>query len=264
MATTSPSTIDGACTLQVFPGEGSLALAAADHFVAAADQATRVAGRCVVALSGGATPERLHALLATDRYAAEIDWSRLHVFWGDERCVPPDDPASNYRMARESLLDHVPLPPEHIHRIRGEDDPTTAAAAYERELRDIFETPAGPPRTAPGTRFDLILLGMGANGHIASLFPELGAVRETRRWVFADYVGEVSMWRVTLTPPVINAAAEVIVLVTGGNKAGMLRRVLDGPLQPEMLPAQAIAPRKGRLRWLVDASAAADLPRSRQ
>ncbi len=254
----------GTRNLEVFPGTDALVHAAAEYFVAAAAHAIRATGRCVVALSGGATPKSLYALLATDRHAPRIDWPHLHVFWGDERCVPPDDPASNYRLARESLLDHVPLPREHIHRIRGEDDPASAAAAYERELRDIFATPEGPPRTTPGGRFDLMFLGMGANGHIASLFPDLTAVRETRCWVMAEYVDEVSMWRVTLTPPVINAAAEVIVLVAGGNKAATLYRVLEGPCQPEALPAQAIAPRSGQVRWLVDTPAAANLHGSRQ
>lgn len=263
MTPTKGLAIDGSGTLEVFPSADALVYAAAEHFVGVAAQATLATGRCVVALSGGSTPKSLYALLATERYAARIDWSCLHVFWGDERCVPPDDPTSNYRMARETLLDNVPLSRENIHRIRGEDNPVSAAAAYERELRDIFETLAGPPQTAPGARFDLIFLGMGANGHIASIFPGLTAVRETRRWVIAEYVGEVSMWRVTLTPPVIDAAAEVVVLVTGGNKAGMLRRVLEGSRQPETLPAQVLAPRNGRVRWLVDAPAAAELHESR-
>jgi 6-phosphogluconolactonase len=149
------------------------------------------------------------------------------------------------------LLDHVSVPVEHIHRIRGEDDPATAAAAYERELRELV----------PDARCDLVLLGMGDNGHAASLFPGLSAVRETERWVTAEYVGEVSMWRVTLTPVVINAAAEVMFLVSGPEKAVMLRRVLEGPHQPEALPAQVVAPRAGRVRWLVDSAAAAELQR---
>ena len=219
-------------------------------------------GRFVVALSGGSTPKRLYALLATAAYAGRVDWSRVHVFWGDERCVPPDDPASNYRMAREALLSRVPVPEGNVHRMRGEDDPGSAAAAYERELREIFVTPDGPPACIPGRRFDLVLLGMGDNGHTASLFPGTPAVREAERWVLAQYVEAVSMWRVTLTPVVINAAAEVTFLVSGGDKAEMLRRVLKGPHVPDALPAQAIAPGHGRLRWLVDAAAAADLERS--
>src|SRR6266516_4153716 len=121
----------------------------------------------------------------------EVDWSRVHVFWGDERCVPPDDPASNYRMTREALLAHVPVSERHVHRIRGEDDPRRAAAAYERVLREMFAAPVGPPRHAPGARFDLVLLGMGDNGHTASLFPGGTAVRETERWVVAERIEEV-------------------------------------------------------------------------
>jgi len=235
--------------------------AAAEAFVEIAARAIGTSGRFAVALSGGATPKSLYRLLAADPYASGVSWPRVHVFWGDERCVPPGDPSSNYRMAREVLLDRVPLPTENIHRIEGEGDPAAAALAYERLLRAMFSTPQGPPRLEPGACFDLVLLGMGDNGHTASLFPGLAAVRETERWVVAEYVAEVSMWRVTMTPEVINAAAEVLFLVSGGEKAPMLRRVLQGPHQPDVLPAQIVAPRAGRLRWLVDAAAAADLKR---
>ena len=245
--------------IEVLASTDALMQTAAECFVSAADAAIRSHGRFVVALAGGSTPKKLYAGLATAAYAQRIDWARAHVFWGDERCVPPDDPRSNYRMTRETLLDHVPLPAANIHRIRGEDPPASAASAYERELRTVFATPDGPPRVAPGARFDLILLGMGDNGHTASLFPGLAAVHETQRWVLAEYVAEVSMWRVTLTPVVINAAPQVLFLVTGGDKAPMLQRVLEGPHQPGTLPAQAVAPSHGQLRWLVDTAAAANL-----
>jgi 6-phosphogluconolactonase len=175
------------------------------------------------------------------------------VLWGDERCVPPDDPASNFRMVREALLDHVAIPAGQIHRMRGEDDPRTAAAAYERELRALF--PAGSPR------FDLVLLGLGDNGHTASLFPGLGAVRESARWVVAEHVSEVGMWRLTLTPAAIDAAAAIVFLVAGRDKAAMLARVLEGPRDIDARPAQAIAPAEGRLIWLVDVAAAGALTR---
>ena len=162
-------------------------------------------------------------------------------------------------MAREALLDHVPIPPSQVHRIRGEEPPMIAAAAYERTLRTLFATPVGPPRPVPGARFDLVLLGMGDNGHTASLFPGLQAVRETERWVVAESVAEVRMWRITLTPVVLNGAAEVLFLVSGGDKASMLHRVLDGPVRPDTYPAQIVAPHHGRLRWLVDTDAAAEL-----
>ncbi len=226
--------------VRVLPTPAAVAEAAAERVVAAAARASR---RFAIALSGGSTPAALYRLLV----AKPIDWARVHVFFGDERCVPPDDPASNYRMAREALLDHVPIPPANVHRMRGEDPPAAAAEAYEREVRATVE------------RFDLVLLGMGDNGHTASLFPGLTAVRETERWVVAEYVGEVGMWRVTLTPPAINAAAEVLFLVAGAGKVAMLPRVLEGPRDPDLLPAQAV--RRERVTWLVDAAAAASLTR---
>lgn len=225
--------------------------ATADSLVIAAGAAIAARGRFLLVLSGGSTPKALYELLATPAYATRIDWTRVHVFWGDERCVPPDDRSSNYRMAREALLDRVPISPEAIHRMRGEDPPEQAAAAYEADLRQVFG--AGPPR------FDVVLLGMGDNGHTASLFPGLTAVRERSRWVVAEYVGEVKMWRLTLTPPALNAAANVLFVVVGGDKASMLSRVIEGPRDVDALPAQVIAPTQGLLTWMVDSAAAARL-----
>ena len=222
-----------------------------------ATEAIRANGRFYIALSGGTTPKSLYAMLATDRYAARVDWSRVHLFWGDERCVPPTDPMSNYQMVRGTLIDHVTLPDDGIHCIHGENDPAAAAAAYERELRNVFRTPAGPPMHA--ARFDLVLLGLGTDGHTASLFPGVTAVSEQERWVTAAYVADVSMWRVTCTPVVFNSAAEVLFLVVGSDKAAMLRQVLEGPHQPAVLPAQVIATVDGNVFWLVDADAAANL-----
>jgi 6-phosphogluconolactonase len=232
---------------------------AAERFVAVARQAIHDSGRFVVALAGGSTPRRLYGLLATCPFADRVNWPLTHVFWGDERAVPPDDPESNYRLVRETLFARVPIPEANVHRIRGEDVPPEAAAAYEQELRTTLATPQGSPQTAAGRRFDLVLLGMGTNGHTASLFPGLAAVRESTRWVVAEHVAEVSMWRITLTPPVLDAAAHVVFLVSGAEKAAMLRRVLEGPREPDALPAQAIAPAAGTLTWLVDAAAAARL-----
>ncbi|MFI5231290.1 MAG: 6-phosphogluconolactonase [Gemmatimonadales bacterium] len=243
--------------VDVFPSAAELATAAAERFVAAAGAATETFS---VALSGGSTPRALFALLASPACSRRVDWSRVHLFWGDERCVPPDDEASNYRMAREALIDHVPIPAGNIHRMRGEDPPAAGAEHYERELRTAFATPAGAPRMEKGSRFDLALLGLGTNGHVASLFPHLHAVRERTRWVMAENVELLQMWRITLTPDVFNAAAEILVLVSGHEKAPVLRRVLLGPRDVDELPAQVIAPRDGRLRWLVDAAAASDLP----
>ena len=245
--------------VEVVRDRRALMEAGAAAFVAAARAAIGGHGRFLTALSGGSTPRTLFELLATERFASSVDWGRIHVCWGDERAVPPDMEVSNYRMAREALLDHVPIPPSQVHRIRGEEPPVIAAADYERTLRTLFATPVGPPRPVPGARFDLVLLGMGDNGHTASLFPGLHAVREAERWVVAESVAEVAMWRITLTPVVLNAAAEVVFLVSGADKAAMLHRVLDGPVRPDALPAQIVAPHHGRLRWLVDAEAGAQL-----
>jgi 6-phosphogluconolactonase len=239
--------------LVVEPSAAALATAAAERVVAAASVAIAERGRFVIVLAGGSTPRALYTSLASPAFAQAIDWSRVHVFWGDERCCPPDDPASNYRMTRDALLAHVAIPPTQVHRIHGEDEPVAAAAAYERDLRATF--PTGVPR------FDLVLLGMGDNGHTASLFPGLSAVREDARWVVAECVAEVSMWRVTLTPVAINAASEILFLVAGAAKASMLARVLEGPRIPGDLPAQAIVPVDGTITWLTDAPAAAALQR---
>lgn len=236
--------------VEVCADDDALMAAAAETVVRSAAEAIEEAGQATVALSGGTTPKRLYQLLATPGYASRVDWPRVHVFFGDERCVPPNDPASNYRMAREALLDRVPIPPANVHRMRGEDEPATAAADYERELRQVLGARA---------RLDLVLLGMGDNGHTASLFPGLTAVREHQRWVVAEHVAEVGMWRITLTPAAINAAAEVVFLVSGAGKADMLARVVEGPRAPDTLPAQVVAPTNGQLRWLVDAAAAVNL-----
>ncbi|HEV7733348.1 MAG TPA: 6-phosphogluconolactonase [Candidatus Binatia bacterium] len=228
----------------------ALMTAAAETVVRAAAEAIEESGRFTLALSGGTTPKRLFQLLATPGYAARIDWAHVYACFGDERCVPPNDPASNYRMAREALLDRVPIPPEQVLRMRGEDDPVTAAADYERALREVVGN---------RTRLDLVLLGMGDNGHTASLFPGMTAVHEHTRWVVAEHIPEVGMWRITLTPAAINAAAEVVFLVSGAGKAPILARVLEGPRQPDVLPSQVVAPTNGTLRWLVDAAAAAQL-----
>src|SRR5882672_6657284 len=238
--------------LAVLPNAAALADAAAGHFVAASGDAITARGQFVVALSGGSTPRDTYRRLGTEALVARVMWSRVQVLWGDERCVPPDHIESNYRMARETLLDRVPVPAANVHRVHGEDDPAKAAEAYETTLRGLLRTPAG-------SRIDLVLLGLGEDGHTASLFPGGAAVHERTRWVMAARASAASLWRITLTPAVINAAAEVLFLVSGGAKARILRRVLEGPRRPEELPAQAIAPANGRVRWCVDAAAAADL-----
>lgn len=233
--------------IQVHPDAESLSRAAAELFAGEARRAVAARGRFAVALSGGDTPRRTYQLLARPPWRDEVPWARVHVFWGDERCVPPEDPRSNERMAREALLDHVPLPSEQIHPIRCPADPRGAAARYESVLRDFFGS--NPPR------FDLIFLGLGENGHTASLFPDTPVLEEQARWVAEVYVSEQDLYRITLTAPLINRGAMVAFLVTGAGKAEVLRKVLEGPEEPRRLPARLIRPAGGEVRWLVDREA---------
>ena len=238
----------------------NLARAAAHYFVTLASEAIATQGRFTVALAGGSTPEATYKLLATDEFAERLDWSRVHIFWGDERCVPREHPDSNYRMAREAWLDLVPLPAGNVHRIRGELEPGQAASEYEEVLRVFFSVPSGEAETKGEVAvacFDLVLLGMGDDGHTASLFPGTAAINEQTRWVTAHYVEKLSAWRITLTPAAINAASKVIFVVSGPDKASRLQQVLTGPYQPDSLPAQIVKPVAGRARWLVDSAAAA-------
>jgi 6-phosphogluconolactonase len=243
--------------IRVFPDSAGLAQAAAERVVSLAAEAISARGRFSIGLSGGSTPRALYALLASDGMA-RIDWRHVHLFWSDERCVAPDHSQSNYRMARETLLDRIALPDGNVHRMRGEIDPSQAAAAYEQELHAFFREPAGQQRL-PQPRFDLLLLGMGNDGHTASLFPGTPALREHLRWVVENRVEKLDAWRITLTPVAINAAAAVVFLVTGEDKAVTLRAVLKGPRQPEKYPAQLVHPDHGDLTWMVDAAAAAQL-----
>lgn len=243
--------------IKVLRNPEALVQCAAERFVASAQNAIRAYGRFHVALSGGTTPKTLYALLAAEPHAARVDWSRVHVFWGDERCVGPDDALSNYRMAREALIDRVPLLVGNVHRIRSEEHPRSAAAAYERELRSVFRAPTGPPM--PGASFDLVLLGIGTDRHTASLFPTLTPASDSGKWVMAMQVAQGAIWRVTCTPVLFNTAAEIVFLVAGAHKAAIVHRVLEGPNRPALLPAQAIGPSHGALWWLLDLQAAAKL-----
>ena len=235
--------------LTVFADADALAEGAAVLIADLARAAVAARGCFTLALAGGSTPRRLHTRLASPAIADRIPWDKVQVFFGDERCVPPDDARSNYRMARETLLDRVPLPAANVHRIAGEDDPAAAARAYEQDLRRTIGG-AGLPA------FDLICLGLGEDGHTASLFPGTEVLHETTRWVAAPYVPGLEAWRVTMTPVLLNAAREVVFLVAGSAKATVLKRVLDGPHRPDLLPAQLVRPARGRVRWLVDAAAA--------
>lgn len=245
--------------IEVSRDPAALARAVARHIVACTAAAIAARGRCVLALAGGSTPRAAYGVLASGEFVHRIEWPRVHVLWGDERCVPPDDPRSNYRMAREALLDRVPLPPGNIHRMRGEGVPTQAAAGYELLLRELLGS--GGPDALPGAGPDLILLGLGDDGHTASLFPGRATVHERVRWVAADFIEAVDMWRVTLTPVIINAAYNVSFVVSGAAKAERLHQTLEGPHRPRQLPAQAINPTHGRLRWFIDEAAAARLHR---
>lgn len=243
----------------VCPGADALADAAAERIVALAAAAIGARGRFVLALSGGSTPRETYQRLGAPPLSARVPWARVHVVWGDERSVPPDDAASNYAMARRALLDRVPIPATQVHRIEGELDPALAAARYEAALRQLLGTPQGPPRRGPGAVIDLVLLGLGEDGHTASLFPGSAALGETGRWVVPVQAPVVPTSRVTLTPPVITAADEILFLVSGATKAGILGRVLDpAPRAPEV-PARSVARAGNRVRWLVDAAAAAAL-----
>ena len=247
-------------SVRIVADAAELARTAAEEVVRLADAAVRARSRFTFVLSGGSTPRSLFLLLADpqDTFRVRIDWSAVHVFWGDERCVPPDHPDSNYRMAREALLDRVPIPAANIHRIPAEDpDPEAAAARYDAELRAVFAL-----ADAELPRFDLILLGLGPEGHTASLFPDNAAVHERRRRVIAPFVAKLAAYRITLTAPVLNAAAEVIFLVSGAEKAAALAAVLEGEPQVDLYPAQIVRPEDGALLWLVDRAAAQRLARS--
>ncbi len=242
--------------VQIFADADQLARAVAELFI-------RLAGECVamrevfsVALSGGSTPLAAYALLAQEGYRERVDWARVHVFWGDERCVPPDHADSNYRKAHATLLSRVPIPEDHIHRIRGELSPAQAAQAYEEELMAFFPTlSSDESRLRAG--FDLTLLGLGDDGHTASLFPWTAAVHENVRWTAAQYITHLGLWRVTLTPALLNRSAHIVFIVSGPTKSQVLQRVLYGPFQPDRYPAQAIHPVDGTLTWMVDEAAAA-------
>jgi 6-phosphogluconolactonase len=245
-------------SLAVLPTASALATAAAERVIDAARAAVDSRGEFILALSSGSTPRALYTLLAATSYANRIEWERVQVLWSDERCVPPADAASNYGMAQANLLSHVPVQASNVHRIRGEEGASVAAASYERELRLVLRTPDGPPRMDAGARIDLALLGLGEDGHTASLFPGmLPAVAADR---FAAAVPASATPRVTLTAPVLNAAAAVVFLVSGSAKAPIVDRILGAPrrLVPEY-PAQLIVPEQGQVHWMLDADAAAQL-----
>jgi 6-phosphogluconolactonase len=245
-----------AAELQVLATAEAVAQAGADIVRTAAQEASGRNGRFTLALSGGSTPRSLYRLLAQPPYADTIAWGSIEVFWSDERCVPPDEPESNYRMAREALLDHVPIPASRIHRMRGElAVPQQAAREYRTELQGVFGKGALP-------RFDLLLLGLGEEGHTASIFPGVAVPTDPETLVAAVFVPKVNTWRLTLTLPVINAAAHVLFLVAGSAKRDALRALVAGPRSLD-LPAQRVQPAHGTLTVLADQEAAGALSADR-
>ena len=223
--------------------------AGAQEFLRCARESIAARGKFSVALAGGSTPKGVYSLLAEEK----LPWDKVHIFFGDERHVPPTDPESNYRMANESLLTKVPIPPGNVHRVRAELDAPTAAAQYETELRNFFQLPSGG-----WPRFDLIMLGMGPDGHTASLFPGSEALKENLRWVVANWVQKFNSYRITFTYLVLNHAAEVMFLVAGAEKATVLKEVLRDT-SDNVYPAGQVQPVEGKLMWIVDKSAARDL-----
>lgn len=243
--------------IQIFDNSDEVARAAAELFIECAREAVALQGRFTVALAGGSTPKKSYELLATEEYRDRVDWPKVHIFFGDERCVSPDDAESNYRMANEALLSRVSLPPQNIHRMRGEGDAAANARLYEDELRTLFAGQEWP-------RFDLILLGMGDDGHTASLFPGSRALKENSAWVTANWVEKFQTFRITLTASVINHARSVAFIVTNAGKAATLEQVLHGTVNPEKFPSQLIHPFDGKLVWLLDEAAAEKVKGDRQ
>ena len=234
----------------------ALAQQAAAYLVNRIRESVAARGRARIAISGGSTPKRTFELMAAAPFREQIPWEQVEIYWVDERCVPPDDPDSNYRMTREALLDKVFVSSSQVFRIHGEFDPEEAAAQYEADIRQSFCL-----KDAEMPIFDTVALGMGPDGHTASLFPHTPALNEVRRIAVANHVpSQKDTWRVTLTWPVINQARDVFFLIQGADKAAPLKGVLLGAYNPEELPSQLIQPKNNRITLLLDSAAAALLP----
>jgi 6-phosphogluconolactonase len=234
--------------IEIFANAPELARGAAEYFVARSGEAVAQKGFFTVALSGGSTPKILFELLANpdEPFHAQLPWSRIHFFWSDERHVPPDHPDSNYRMAQEAMLLHVPVPESNVHRVHGENpNAADAAAEYEQTLLQLTK------QTLP--QLDLILLGLGTDGHTASIFPGLEVLQETKRLVAAPWVEKLNTYRITMTLPLLNNGASVLFLVSGDEKAEIVKKVLAGP---KLFPAQYVQPTHGQLLWMLDKAAA--------
>ncbi len=238
----------------VYPDNDILSHQAARYIVRLASECIVTHGRFTIALSGGSTPKKLYGLLGSDPYRSQIDWSLVEIFWSDERCVPPDNEDSNYFMAQQVLLSHVPISASQVHRMPGEQpDRDAAAQAYALEIQRTFGTNGIP-------NFDLLQLGMGPDGHTASLFPHHDSLHEQQRLVIhVSNAPKPPPDRLTFTPLLLNAAHNVLFLVTGSDKADAVQAVLEGPYQPDQYPAQIVRPKNGEVVWMLDTAAAAKL-----
>jgi len=232
--------------IKVLPDAAAVAREAAERVVAAANRAADEGRTFSVALAGGSTPKALYELLASEAYRSRVDWTKVEVFFGDERNVPPDHKDSNYRMAHQALLSKVPIPGDNVYRMAGDLDANEAAKEYGQVLKEKFGDGG----------IDMVLLGMGDDGHTASLFPDTAALDERKHRAVANYVPKLNTWRITLSAPFINRSREVLVLVAGASKAARVQEVLEGPPDPRRLPVQLIAPPEGTVTWLLDAGAA--------
>jgi 6-phosphogluconolactonase len=245
-------------SIKIFDDRNALNAAAAGLWQCTANDAIRARGRFSVALSGGSTPKPLYELLAQPPWKESLPWSKTHVFWGDERNLPADAPDSNFRMVNQALLSKIKIPAENIHRVRTElKAPEKVAADYERTLREFF-----PGAASDWPQIDLNLLGLGENGHTASLFPHTPVLHDDKHWVAGLYIEEVKMERITMTTPAINHSRNIVFLVSGASKAQVVHDILHGPRDPERLPAQLIQAEAGSVIWLLDRPAAGLLPNS--
>ncbi len=239
--------------IAIFPDTNTLSQQAAQYIVRLASEAIVTRGRFTIALSGGSTPKILYGLLGTEPYRDQINWASVEIFWSDERCVPPDSADSNYALAQEVLLSKIPIPANQIHRMPADQpDREAASREYTSEMQRTFGTNGIPS-------FDLLQLGMGPEGHTASLFPHQESLHEQQRLVIPVIVPKPPPPRLTFTPPLLNAARHVLFLVTGSEKAEAVQAVLEGPDQPEEYPAQIVRPPKGEVVWMLDTGAAAKL-----
>jgi 6-phosphogluconolactonase len=240
--------------LHIYNDNNELSAAFATWLTEYIDSTLQKQDRFTIALSGGSTPQKLHALLAASPYKDQIDWNKLHVFWGDERFVPFEDDRNNAKMAFDTLLDHVPVPREQIHIMRTDIQPEASAEEYEKILNRYF-----PATIPPAKTFDLVLLGMGDDGHTLSLFPGTHVMHVEDKLVTSLFLKQQDMYRITLTAPVVNRSACVVFLVSGAGKATVLKEVIEGDYQPDLYPSQVIKPVNDQLHWFVDKAAAANL-----